>query len=217
MGSRIATILLSVGLLGSLLSLAPQAAGWRPPGNRQGYEPVQPIAYSHRLHAGELEIPCQYCHTGADKSRHAGLPAVETCLKCHGSVKATKAQRAAEDERAKAAGEKPRPVISPELAKLYEAAGWTPDGEPDPRGTPQPVPWARVHLLPDFVYFNHEAHVNRGVPCQKCHGPVQAMDRVRQTESLTMGWCVDCHRQTTRQGLNGHPVRTSTDCVTCHY
>lgn len=217
MKTPVLRILLVVGLAVALVSLAGQAAGLRIPGNRQGYEPVQPIDYSHRLHAGQLEIPCQYCHTAADKGRYAGIPSSATCLKCHRDVTATKAQVAKEEQAAKSEGRQPQRVVSPELRKLYGALALDDDLQPVKGGHPQPIQWNRVHLLPDYVYFNHSAHVNVGVACQRCHGPVQSMERVRQAESLSMGWCVDCHRTSTRDGLDGRAVHASTDCSTCHY
>lgn len=216
MTTPIVRVLLGCGLIVALVSLAGQAAHLRLPGNRQGYEPIQPIAYSHRLHAGELEIPCQYCHTAADKSRHAGIPPAATCLKCHQNVTAGKALTGPEEAAAKRENRAPRRIIAPELRKLYDALALDENLRPIPGRARRPIEWVRVHAVPDFVYFNHAAHVTRGVACQACHGPVQSMDRVRQAESLSMGWCVDCHRKATRDGINGQPVAASTDCATCH-
>ncbi len=217
MNPRIVTLLLLVGLAYSAIALVGQAAGLRLPGNRQGYEPEQPIAYSHRLHAGDLEIPCQYCHSGADQSRHAGIPPASVCMNCHSNVTASSAAMRAELQAAEKEGRPPKRVFSPELRKLYDALGLGDDLRPDPAKTPQPIAWARVHDLPDFAFFSHEAHVTANVPCQLCHGPVQTMERVRQTQSLSMGWCVECHRTATQTGIDGQPVHASTDCVTCHY
>jgi hypothetical protein len=166
------------------------------PGNHQGYEPVQPIAYSHRLHAGELQIQCQYCHFGADKSRHAGIPPANVCMNCHKFVTAPLGAVRAEDELAEKEKRAPRPVVSAELRKLYDAVEHT-----------SPIAWTRIHSLPDFVYFDHRPHVHAGVACQQCHGPVESMERVRQAGDLSMGWCVNCHR-----GRNA-----STNCSTCHF
>lgn len=217
MHTRIATFVLLVGVVYGAVALVGQAASLRLPGNRQGYEPLQPIAYSHRLHAGELEIPCQYCHSAADQSKHAGIPAASVCMNCHGQVTASSTAMRAELQQAEAEGRQPRRVISPELRKLYDALALDDDLQPDPAKQPQPIAWARVHELPDFARFSHEAHIAAQVDCQRCHGPVQTMERVRQTESLSMGWCVACHRETTRAGINGQPVYASTDCATCHY
>lgn len=129
--------------------------------HNQGYQPTQPIAYSHKVHAGQLGIDCMYCHTNADKSRHATIPAVETCMGCHSVVRTDR----------------------PEIQKLTEYYN---------SGTP--VPWVRIHSLPDHAYFNHAAHVNAGVSCQTCHGPVEQMEVVYQFVDTSMGWCISCHR-----------------------
>ena len=100
---------------------------------------------------------------------------------------------------------------------MYDALGLDAKLQPDPARTPQPIAWTRIHNLPDFVYFDHRAHVGAGVACQTCHGPVETMERVRQTPDLSMGWCVNCHRDAARSGLNGRAVHPSTDCSTCHY
>ena len=198
---------MTVGLAtGLVLSLATLAIAWRAPGTNQGYAPVQPIAYSHKLHAGEMQIPCVYCHLGVETSRHAGIPAVSTCMNCHRSVTTSSA-----------AQKQANAPQSPELRKLYDALALDPKLAPIPGQQPKPIAWKRVHQLPDFVYFDHRAHVTVGVTCQTCHGPVETMDRMRQFETLSMGWCVDCHRDTTLRGVAGKPVHASIDCVTCHY
>src|SRR5512135_1887703 len=117
MNNRIVTIVLATGLLFSAIYLVTRAGTVHLPGNQQGYEPVQPIAYSHRLHAGELQIQCQYCHFGADKSRHAGIPPASVCMNCHKFVTAPLGAVRAEDEQAKKEGRPPRRIVSPELAK----------------------------------------------------------------------------------------------------
>ncbi len=191
----------------------------RLPGNHQGYEPEQPIAYSHRLHAGELGIDCLYCHYGATRGRHAGIPSGSVCMNCHRSVTDGWAAVQTEKQRAEEAGEEPVRTVSPELRKLYDAMGLNEDLRQV--AEPVPIPWERVHHLPDFVYFDHSVHVARGVACQTCHGPVQGMERVRQEASLSMGWCLDCHRENeaTPTGLvpdpDAHP-HVTTDCVNCH-
>jgi cytochrome c7-like protein len=204
--SRILTIVLGVAVCFCGILLASRAAMFHLPGNHQGYEPVQPIAYSHRLHAGELQMQCQYCHFGADKSRHAGIPPASVCMNCHKFVTAPLGAVRAEDELAAKEQRAPRPVVSAELRKLYDAVN---------SGTP--IAWNRIHSLPDFVYFDHRPHVNAGVACQQCHGPVETMERVRQVSNLTMGWCVNCHRDSTRNGIAGRPVNASINCSTCHY
>jgi len=143
-------------------------------GIQQGYAPKQPIAFSHKLHAGDYEIDCKYCHTGAMKNKNATIPSVNICMNCHRAVK----------------------TESPQIQKLWAAADW--NAETLTFGPNQkPIEWVRIHNLPDLAYFNHAQHVNvGGVACQTCHGPVETMDVVRQYSLLTMGWCVDCHRKT---------------------
>jgi hypothetical protein len=204
--SRVLTIVLGVAVCFSGVLLVSRAAIFHLPGNHQGYEPVQPIAYSHRLHAGEMQIQCQYCHFGADKSRHAGIPPASVCMNCHKFVTASLGAVRAEDEDAAKEKRAPRPIVSPELRKLYDAVN-----------TGTPIAWNRIHSLPDFVYFDHRPHVNAGVACQQCHGPVEAMERVRQVSDLTMGWCVNCHRDSNRTGVAGRTVYASINCSTCHY
>ncbi len=155
----------------------------------QGYAPKQPIEYSHAVHAGELQIPCQYCHVGADRGRYAGVPPAQTCMNCHKNV--------VQD--------------NPEVKKIAAAIE---------SGTP--IEWTRVHWIPDHVYFNHSAHVNADIQCQTCHGPVQEMARVTQWAPLTMGWCVNCHRDNAPEDVlaEAGAQRQSnrlTDCVTCHH
>jgi hypothetical protein len=217
MGSRITTYTLLVALFFSLLVLMQRAGGFRLPGNQQGYEPVQPIAYSHRLHAGELQIDCLYCHSGAETSRHAGIPSASTCINCHRFVSAPWGAVRAEDQAAQKEKREPRRIVSPEIAKIYAAMGFNEEGQRDPNAEPQPIEWTKVHSLPDFAYFDHRAHVNVGVACQTCHGPVETMERVRQFETLGMGWCVNCHRDANAKGVQGKAVRASIDCATCHY
>jgi hypothetical protein len=214
--SRILTAVLVVGLAGAVALLGVRAQALRIPGNQQGYEPVQPIAYSHRLHAGEMQIACLYCHYGAERSRHAGIPAASVCMNCHRFVGARLGAIRAEEARAREEGRRPEPVVSGEIRKLYRALGRDASLRPDPEGRPRPIAWTRVHALPDFVHFDHRPHVAAGVTCQQCHGPVETMERVRQEAPLTMGWCVNCHRQVNREGVDGRSVKASIDCATCH-
>lgn len=216
MGSRTSTIVLTIALFASLVSLA---TAWRLPGDNRGYEPVQPIAYSHRLHAGEMKIACLYCHSAAERSRYAGIPAVSVCMNCHRQVTASRLlveqERTASDKE----GRKPRRIVSPELRKLYDAFGLD-EGLLPLQGhgrTARPVAWVRVHALADFVRFDHSPHVIAGVACQECHGPVETMERVRVVSSLSMGWCVNCHRDANERGVAGKPVNASLDCTACHY
>ncbi len=234
-GSPAITIVLIVCVAFGLMALAPNLVSAHLPGNQIGYEPTQPIAFSHRLHAGELQVSCLYCHSGAERSRHAGIPPANVCMNCHRFVTTTMGAVRAEDELAKKENRAPRRIVSPEIQKLYNALALGPDLKPDGR-TPTPIRWVKVHNLPDFVYFDHRPHVNAGVTCQTCHGPVETMERVRQVQDLSMGWCVNCHRGVDRAGIDGkgnftslpapaasgpkpvrHRVYASTDCQTCHY
>jgi len=126
-----------------------------------GYRPVQPVPYSHKLHAGDLGIDCRYCHIGVEVSASATIPPTQTCMNCHTLIKTD--------------SEKLKPVQE----------SWA-NGEP--------IQWVRIHDLPDYAYFNHSAHINAGVGCISCHGNIAEMEEVIQTESLSMGWCLDCHR-----------------------
>jgi len=206
MTRRTLIILVAVGLVIAALAIV-EASTFRLPGDHQGYEPEQPIRYSHRLHAGELGIDCLYCHFGAEKSRHAGIPPASVCMNCHRSVTAPLASVRAEAELAKSEGRDPKPIVSPELKKLLDAVE-----------TKTPIRWVKVHNLPDFVYFDHRRHVNAGVSCQGCHGRIETMERVRQESSLAMGWCIDCHRGgDTAKAAGLKDVSASTDCAACHY
>ena len=217
MNSRILTMSLGVAVVLVGLMTLDAVGTWPLPGVQQGYEPVQPIAYSHRLHAGELQIDCQYCHSGAETSRHAGIPAADVCMNCHKFITAPLGAVRAEDELAQKENRRARDVVSPEIAKIYAAFGLGENREPDNGVEAKPIEWVKVHNLPDYVYFDHRAHVNVGVKCQTCHGPVETMERMRQAEDLSMGWCVNCHRDATENGVAGKAVDASIDCVTCHY
>lgn len=165
-------------------------------GSQQGYMPEQPIAFSHAKHAGQLRISCFYCHGGAEKSDVAGVPPLNVCMNCHVAVKKD------------AASEEP----SADIAKL--AAAWE-DRERDPSDR---IEWIRVHQLPDFVHFSHRVHVANNIQCQECHGPVQTMSTMRQAASLSMGWCVDCHRL--KPGdvpTHWKRSRGPLDCAACHW
>lgn len=195
------------------------------PGNNQGYEPVQPIAFSHRLHAGELSIDCQYCHFGARSSRHAGVPPASVCMNCHKLVTSSFDAVLEERELAGMQEREPEVIISDELAKLYRALALGEDLTYSPDLELQPIEWVRVHNLPDFVYFDHRPHVARDIACETCHGPVQGMERMRQESDLSMGWCLDCHRSNPAQKTSGKlqaagervQDHVSTNCVTCHF
>ena len=200
-------LVLATGLVLVVIALVPRLGATRLPGNNQGYSPVQPIAYSHRLHAGELGMQCLYCHFGAERSRRAGIPAASICMNCHRFVTAPITVLRDEDERAKKEERKPERIVSDELAKLYAALGLDDEMQRDPKLPVTPIRWVRVHKLPDFVSFDHRSHITAGLTCQRCHGPVETMERMRQENDLSMGWCIDCHRS----------EQASTDCSTCHY
>lgn len=220
MPKNVRIIILAITFVVVIATLWPRLADSRPPGSSQGYSPVQPIDYSHRLHAGELGIACLYCHFGAERSRVAGIPPANVCMNCHRSVRATFGARLAAEEAAKAeertfdaAG-----LVSDKLQVLYDHVGFDlKTGEWDLKRGSGPIRWKQVHRLPDFVYFDHRAHVRKGVDCQRCHGAVESMERVRQWSNLTMGWCVNCHRDAQANGIKGQPANPSNDCSTCHY
>jgi hypothetical protein len=133
-----------------------------------GYQPVQPVPFSHALHAGDLGMDCRYCHNTVEKAAFAALPATQTCMNCHTAIQKPDVQSG---------------QPSPRLAPLYES--WT-------RGTS--IPWVEVHDLPDYAYFNHAVHVAQGVGCATCHGRIDQMDQVYQARTLSMSWCLECHR-----------------------
>lgn len=172
-----------------LLSSAYFVYGWfMQIGVDQGYEPIQPIHYSHRIHAGDNGIDCKYCHSSARESKHSGIPSLNVCMNCHKNVSEV-AETTATPEYSKA-------FYDAEIQKLYDAVGWD-KAEQKYTGKTQPVKWVRIHNLPDLVYFNHAQHVTvAGVECQTCHGPVEEMEIMKQHSPLTMGWCINCHRET---------------------
>ncbi len=144
-------------------------------GVQQGYQPVQPIKYSHELHAGAMKIDCQYCHSGAYKSKNASIPSLNVCMNCHKVVK----------------------TESPEIHKIYDALGYDADKGTYDSTKAKPIQWVRIHNLPDLAYFNHSQHVVVGqVKCQECHGQIQTMSEVYQYSPLTMKWCIQCHKRT---------------------
>ena len=154
----------------------------------QNYSPVQPIHYSHRIHAGSNGINCNYCHSSARVSKHSGIPSLNVCMNCHKQI--------AEVSDTTATPEYSKAFYDNEIAKLYKAVGWDKDNQKY-TGKTEPVKWVRIHNLPSFVYFNHSQHVNvAGVECQTCHGPVQTYEIQKQFAPLTMGWCINCHRKT---------------------
>ncbi len=140
----------------------------------QNYAPEQPIPYSHKLHAGDYKIPCLYCHGTAERSSHAEVPGLETCMNCHQAVK----------------------LDSPWIKQMAAAYA-----------EKKPIKWVKVHVLPDFVRFNHRRHVAAGIECQSCHGPIQTMEKVYQWAPLNMGWCINCHRN--NNYVQPHRVETA--------
>jgi hypothetical protein len=173
-----------------------------------GYAPNQPIEYSHKLHAGMLGIDCRYCHRAVEQGPHATIPSSETCFNCHQQVRRD----------------------SPLLAQLIAAHTEGPD-------LGRPIEWVKVHMLPDYAYFDHSVHVAAGVGCESCHGRVDQMEVVHQTQPLSMKWCLDCHRdpaphlrpldQVTTMGFQVDPalgarlrqernLQPPTHCSGCH-
>ncbi len=154
----------------------------------QGYQPVQPIHYSHKIHAGDNGIDCNFCHSSARKSKTSGIPSLNVCMNCHKNISEVAPETATEEYS--------KEFYDGEIAKLYKAVGWDPENM-EYTGKTEPVKWVRIHNLPDFAYFNHSQHVTvAGIACQTCHGEVQNMEEVYQFAPLTMGWCINCHRDT---------------------
>ena len=173
-------------------------------GVQQGYQPTQPIAFSHAIHAGQYEIDCNYCHTGVRKSKNANIPSPNICMNCHSSIK----------------------TESDEIQKIYAAVE-----------NNEPIQWVRIHNLPDLAYFNHQQHVSVGnIECQTCHGPIEEMDVVYQYAPLTMGGCINCHRDTDvsakgnayydnlvelHEAKSKEPMKVEDigglECAKCHY
>jgi hypothetical protein len=210
-------VVLYTGLICGTLFMGSRLRGFYWPGNQQEYAPPQPIVFSHQVHAGKMQISCLYCHYGAESSRHAGIPAASVCMNCHRLVTASRASVLEEYGAAEQARRPARPVVSGELQKVYDALGLDDKLQPDPQKEPKPISWVKVHNLPAFACFDHRPHVRAGVACQQCHGPVETMERVRQAADLSMGWCVNCHRDSARTVVAGRAVRPSTDCSVCHY
>ena len=168
-------------------------------GVEQNYQPSQPINFSHKIHAGDNKIDCNYCHSSARHSRNSGIPSANVCMNCHMAIDGS--EMTAANGELKYGGER-----SPEIAKIYDAIGWDPDARQYIEGYEQkPIEWIRIHNLPDLAYFNHSQHVTAGkVDCQECHGPVETMDTLYQYSELTMGWCINCHQETKVQTANGY-------------
>ena len=150
-------------------------------GVAQNYQPEQPIAFSHKLHAGEQGIDCNYCHSSARESKHSGIPSANVCMNCHTYINEGRSEEGTK-----------------EINKIYAAIGFDPNSKTYIPGYEQkPIEWVRIHNLPDLAYFDHSQHVNvGGIECQTCHGPIEEMEEVYQYSKLTMGWCINCHRET---------------------
>jgi hypothetical protein len=154
--------------------------------NGIGYAPVQPVKYSHKLHAGDMKIDCQYCHVGVEKSRFASVPAVNICMGCHAIARKDTAE-------------------VQKLAWYYNNSF--------------PIPWKRIHKVPDFAYFNHSVHINKGIACESCHGDIKSMEVVGQANSFTMGACLNCHRNPHERLPNAKEINAQTgpdNCSACH-
>jgi formate-dependent nitrite reductase cytochrome c552 subunit len=152
-------------IVGAILAATTGVAGvwyyFTPKYTRVGYQPIQPVPFSHAVHAGQLGVDCRYCHNDVEQSWYSNIPAAETCMKCHNQVLPN----------------------DPRLAVVRESAA-----------TGEPIPWVQIHKTPDYVYFNHSVHVNRGVSCVECHGQIDQMDEVYHAKPFSMTFCLDCHR-----------------------
>ena len=157
-------------------------------GRQKSYQPEQPIYYSHKVHAGANQVNCLYCHGGAYEGKHANIPSVNVCMNCHMAINEYKGEKIYREDGSEVNG-------TEEIKKLYAAAGWDPTAKKY-TGEGKAIEWVKIHNLPDHVYFNHSQHTKAGkVQCQTCHGEVTAMDEVYQFSELSMGWCVNCHRE----------------------
>ncbi|MFH1197336.1 MAG: cytochrome c3 family protein [bacterium] len=156
----------------------------RPERDGLGYAPLQPIAYSHKLHAGQMQIDCQYCHTGVTKGRQALVPSLNICMNCHTLAR------------------KDRPELI-KLTKYYEQG--------------VALPWKRIHKVPEYAYFNHSVHVNKGIHCESCHGNIREMEKVSQSKQFTMAACLDCHRNPQKELPYLKDVKKGPEnCAACH-
>ncbi len=209
-------------------------------GRNQNYQPEQPIYFSHKVHAGVNQISCLYCHVGPEQGKHAMIPSLNTCMNCHMNVNEYTGEQLYRENGDEVNG-------TAEIAKLYKAVGFEPGGTSNTwdmdLGKAKPVEWVKIHNLPDHVYFNHAQHVVAGkVACQTCHGEIQKMDEVKQFTDLSMGWCINCHRETkvqfkengfysiyekyhnelksgardTAKGITAEMIG-ATECQKCHY
>jgi hypothetical protein len=207
--------------------------GARDMGRSQNYQPEQPIYYSHTVHAGINQISCLYCHNGAMQGKHANIPSVNVCMNCHmGINEYVKGPKLYREDGREVDG-------TAEIQKLYEYAGWDPTKKVY-TGEGKPIEWIKIHNLPDHVYFNHAQHVTVGQQnCQTCHGEIQKMGEVYQFADLSMGWCINCHRESKVQftdnkfysiyekfheDLKNKKIDSvtvekigGTECMKCHY
>jgi len=202
-------------------------------GRTKNYEPIQPIYYSHKVHAGVNQVNCLYCHGGAWDSRHATIPSVNICMNCHKAINTYEKGPKLHDEEGNEING------TAEIEKLYQYANFKPGQDWDPSKA-KPIEWVKVHNLPDHVYFNHSQHVRVGnVQCQTCHGEITGMDEVYQFAPLSMGWCLNCHRSTKvqfdnngfysmyekyKEDIKNHRTDSVTvkdiggaECQKCHY
>ncbi len=181
--------LIFILVVGFLLSSAYFTYGYlMQVGIDQGYAPIQPIHYSHKIHAGANQIECKYCHSSARVSKHSGIPSLNVCMNCHEYIAEYNGEEDLENGYT-------RDFYTNEIKKLYSAVGWDEENQIY-TGNTKPVKWVRIHNLPDFVYFNHAQHAEVAkIECQTCHGPVEEMEIMYQYSPLTMGWCIDCHRE----------------------
>lgn len=216
-------VLVGVGVLAVLIIAGAAKSGARDHfhilNNHQDYAPEQPIHFSHVIHAGELKMECQFCHTGAEQWRHATIPPLSTCMNCHGT-----------DETYK--------VLGRGATSNFAANGRSARGKEDIKRMRQsvidgtPINWVRVHDIPDFVYFPHSAHVSKGLKCQECHGQCEDYEVMKQFSDLSMGWCINCHRDYNSgvkkieigMDKDGKPVYTDHNdlhaplhCSACHH
>ncbi len=155
-------VMLIIGVL--LIGSGVTAGVWyycTPKYARVGYQPIQPVGFSHAIHAGQLGLDCRYCHSAEEKSWYSNVPASSTCMNCHNQV--------LKDD--------------PRLALVRESAA-----------SGKAIPWVQIHRVPDYVFFNHSVHIDRGFSCVECHGQINQMEEVYQSKSLTMTFCLDCHR-----------------------
>ncbi len=204
LNKQISRIAVLIAVIGTIIAI--KNSNIHLPGNFKDYKPEQPIDFSHQLHAGEMNISCMYCHFGAEDSKHAGIPPVNVCMNCHKYVSNTNNEVRLADK------EKRKLKVSDEIKKIYDAF------ESAKSSDEKNVEWVKVHNLPEFVYFSHKPHISAGLACAKCHGGVESMARVKQENDLSMGWCLDCHRQD-HESLDNSKYRKMQlqDCATCHY